>query len=148
MWQQIVKTIIVMMIICYLVQYLRFKQVYFHLVWWFFFFTLPIAWSNILASWRNNSSQLLNANGLNDVRQTEIHTAEPLVPELNGFEVQMAIESYKYVDHQILIKFQQNWLKQGVEQIALRSINLLIVFGIRSNFLPDEWKELIIVPIY
>jgi len=32
----------------------------------------------ILAKWRNYFSQILNAHGVNDVRQTEIHTAEPL----------------------------------------------------------------------
>ena len=41
---------------------------------------------SIVASWRNYFSQLLNAHGVNDVRQTEIHTAEPLVPEPSAFE--------------------------------------------------------------
>jgi hypothetical protein len=36
---------------------------------------------SILARWRNHSFQLLNVHRINDVRQTEIHTAEPLVPE-------------------------------------------------------------------
>ena len=35
----------------------------------------------ILARWRNHFSQLLNVQGLMMLRQTEIHTAEPLVPE-------------------------------------------------------------------
>jgi len=34
---------------------------------------------SILARWRNHFSQLLNVHGVNDVRQTEIHTAEPLL---------------------------------------------------------------------
>ena len=34
-------------------------------------------------------------NGVNDVRQTEIHTAKPLVPEPSAFEVEMAIEKIK-----------------------------------------------------
>jgi len=38
---------------------------------------------SIFARWRNHFSQLLNIHGVNDVRQTEIHTAEPLVPERN-----------------------------------------------------------------
>ena len=42
---------------------------------------------SILAMWRNSFSQLLNAHGVNDVRQTEIHIAEPLVPKLSAFEV-------------------------------------------------------------
>jgi len=39
--------------------------------------------------------QLLNVHGFSDVRQKEIHTAEPLVPEPSAFEVEMAIEKLK-----------------------------------------------------
>ena len=38
-----------------------------------------------LARWRNYFSQLLNVRGNNDVRQTAIHTAEPLMPEASVF---------------------------------------------------------------
>jgi len=34
----------------------------------------------------------LNVHGVNDVRQTEIQTAEPLVPELSAFVVEMTTE--------------------------------------------------------
>jgi hypothetical protein len=37
---------------------------------------------SILARWRNYFSQLLNVYRLNDVRQTETHTAEPLVSQV------------------------------------------------------------------
>ena len=47
---------------------------------------------SILDRWRNDFSWLLNVHGVNDVRQTEIHTAEPLVRENNAFGVEMAIE--------------------------------------------------------
>ena len=50
---------------------------------------------SILARWRNHFSQLLNVHGINDVKQTEIHTAEPLVPGLSAFDVEMAIEELK-----------------------------------------------------
>jgi len=63
---------------------------------------------SILASWRSHFSQLLNIHGVNDVRQTELHTAEPLVPELSAFEVELAIEKLKSHNHQVLIKSQQN----------------------------------------
>jgi hypothetical protein len=36
----------------------------------------------VLARWRNYLSQILNVHGVNYARQTEIRTAEPLVPEL------------------------------------------------------------------
>jgi hypothetical protein len=50
---------------------------------------------NILTRWRNFLSQLLNVHGDKDVKQTEIRTAEPLVPEPSAFEVEMAIEKLK-----------------------------------------------------
>jgi hypothetical protein len=34
---------------------------------------------NILNRWKNNFSQLLNVHNVSDVRQIEVHTAEPLV---------------------------------------------------------------------
>jgi hypothetical protein len=50
---------------------------------------------SILNRWKNYFCQLLNVHGVNDVRQTEIHTAEPLVPEPNSSEVEIAIEKLK-----------------------------------------------------
>jgi hypothetical protein len=47
---------------------------------------------SIVATWRKHYSQLLNVHGVNDVRQTEIHTADPLVPAKSAFGVKMAIE--------------------------------------------------------
>jgi len=50
-----------------------------------------VAYSHsILARWRNHFSQLFTVHGVNDVRQTDIHTAEPLVPEPSTFEVELA----------------------------------------------------------
>jgi hypothetical protein len=48
-----------------------------------------------VARWRNHFSQLLYVYGVNDVRQTEIHTAEPLVPEPIVFDVEIAFEKLK-----------------------------------------------------
>jgi hypothetical protein len=42
---------------------------------------------SIMARWKNYLSQILNVHGVSDVRQAEIHTAEPLVPETCAFEV-------------------------------------------------------------
>jgi hypothetical protein len=49
----------------------------------------------ILARWRKHFSQLLNVLGVSDVRQTELYTAEPLVPEPSAFEVELTIEKLK-----------------------------------------------------
>jgi len=50
-------------------------------------------------------------------------------------DVEMATEKLRDTNHQVLIQFQQKLLKQEVVQFILRSINLLILFGIRRNFL-------------
>jgi hypothetical protein len=50
---------------------------------------------SILIRWKNYSCQLLNVHGVNDVRQTEIYTAEPLEPEPSPCEVEIAIEKLK-----------------------------------------------------
>ena len=49
----------------------------------------------IRTRWRKHFSQLQSVRGANDVRQTEIRTAEPLVSERSAFEVEMATERLK-----------------------------------------------------
>jgi hypothetical protein len=48
---------------------------------------------SILARWTNHFLLLFNVHGVNDIRQTEIYTAEPLIRELSAFEFEMAMES-------------------------------------------------------
>jgi hypothetical protein len=48
-----------------------------------------------MTRWRNYFSQLLNVHGAKDVRQAEINTAEPLVPEPSAFETELAIDKLK-----------------------------------------------------
>jgi hypothetical protein len=63
---------------------------------------------NILNRWKNYCCQLLNVHGINDVRQKEIHAAEPLVSKPSPFEAEIAIEKLKGINHHELMKFQQN----------------------------------------
>jgi hypothetical protein len=53
---------------------------------------------NVLNMWKNFFNQVLNVHAVHDVRQMDIHTAEPLVPEPSLVEVEIAIgklKSYK-----------------------------------------------------
>jgi hypothetical protein len=53
-----------------------------------------------LNRWKNFFNQALNVQGVHDVRQMDIHTAEPLVSEPSLVEVEIAIgklKSYKSV---------------------------------------------------
>jgi len=47
---------------------------------------------SILARWKSNFSQ---HDGVTSVRQTGIHTAEPLVPEPSVCEVEMKVQKYQ-----------------------------------------------------
>jgi hypothetical protein len=72
---------------------------------------------------------------LNDVRPTEIETAELIVPKPSAFDVEIAT------------KKQKNPVIDPIpEEIIKASIHLLILFRIRSNCL-SSGKEMIIVPI-
>jgi hypothetical protein len=46
----------------------------------------------VLNKWKNHICQLLNVHGVNEVRQDEIHSAKPLVPESSAFALDMAAE--------------------------------------------------------
>ena len=59
---------------------------------------------SIMARWRNYFSQILNVQEVKGVRQAEIHTVEPLVPEPSAFDVELAIEKLKITNHLVLIK--------------------------------------------
>ena len=50
---------------------------------------------SILARWKGYFSQLFNVHGVSDVRQREIRTVQPVVPEPSVFEVKVAIEKLK-----------------------------------------------------
>jgi hypothetical protein len=50
---------------------------------------------NILNKLKNHLSQILNAPMVSDIRQLEIHTAEPLVPDPSRFEVEIDIAKLK-----------------------------------------------------
>jgi hypothetical protein len=50
---------------------------------------------NILNRWKNYFSQLLNVHRVSNVRQIEIHTAEPLVSDRSSLEVEVAVAKLK-----------------------------------------------------
>jgi len=75
----------------------------------------------------------VNVYGVNDFRQTGIHTAEPPVPEPSAMEIEMASEKLKRHKSPGTDQIPAKLIKAGVEQLVLRSINLLILFGMRRN---------------
>jgi len=102
---------------------------------------------SVLARWRNHFSQLSNVNGSNDVRQTEIHTAEPQMPETSAFEFELAIVSLKTHKSPGIDQISAELIKAGGKTIRFE-IHKLINSILNKEEFPEEWKEWIIVPIY
>ena len=86
---------------------------------------------NIVARWRIYFSQLLNVHGVHDVRETETHTAEPLVPEPSAFDVELAIEKLRSHKSPGIDQIPAELIKAVLEQFDMRPINLLFLFGTR-----------------
>jgi len=81
---------------------------------------------SILARWRNHFSQLLNIHEVNDARQTELHTAEPLVPEPSAFEVELAIEKLKSHKSPGIDQILTELIKAGGRTICFEIHKLII----------------------
>jgi len=90
---------------------------------------------DILAGWRNHFSQPLNVHGINDVRQTDRHTADPLVPEPSAFEVETVIEKLKRKISPYIVTMPVKFITAGRSKIPSEIHKLIILFRIRSNCL-------------
>ena len=102
---------------------------------------------SILARWRDYFSQLLNVHGVHEVRQTETHTAEPLVPEPSALEFELAIEKLKSHKSPGIDQIPAELIKEGRRTIRYQ-IHKHIFSIWNKEELPVEWKESIIVPIH
>ena len=85
--------------------------------------------------------------GYLDVRQAEIHTAEPLVPEPSAAEVELAIDKLKSQKSPGNDQIPAELIKAGSRTICLE-IHKLITSVWKNEKLPEEWKESIIVPVH
>ena len=94
-----------------------------------------------MARWRSYFSQLFSIHGVNDVRQTEIHTAELLVPDLSAFEVEMAVENLKRHNSPGIDQIPAELIKAWGRTIH-SEIHKLINSIWNMEELPEEWKEL------
>jgi hypothetical protein len=84
---------------------------------------------------------------VSDVRQIEIHTAEPLVPEPSPFEVEIAIEKLKKYKSPGSDQILGELIQAGGETLQ-SEIHKLIKSIWSKEELPDQWKESIIVSIW
>jgi hypothetical protein len=100
----------------------------------------------ILNGWKNYFCQLLNLHRVGGVRQTEIHTAEPITPEPSASEVEVAIEKLKRYKYPVVDEIPAELNQAGGETLCFEIHKL-----IKSNWnkeLPHQWKESVVVPIH
>jgi hypothetical protein len=86
-------------------------------------------------------------HNVSEVKQAEVHTAEPLVPDPSQLEVEIAIatlEKYTSLGSDEILAEQI----QARGEILLSEIHKLINCIWNKEELPDQWKESFIVPIH
>ena len=95
---------------------------------------------SIFGWWRNYFFQFLNVHDVNDVRQTEIHTAGRLLPEPSVFEFELDIEKLKSHKSPGIDQVLAELIKAGGRTIFYE-IHILIISIWNKEELPEEWKE-------
>jgi hypothetical protein len=89
----------------------------------------------------------LNVHNVGDVRQVEIHRAEPLVPGPNHLEVEISIAKLKKYKSPDSDQIRAELIQAGGE-IFVSVIHKFITSIWNKEEMPDKWKESIIVPIH
>jgi len=74
-------------------------------------------------------------HGVKEIGQTEIHTAEPLVPESSASEVELAFEKLKSHTSPGIDQIPAELIKTGGKTICCEIHNLLFILEIRRNCL-------------
>jgi hypothetical protein len=90
---------------------------------------------NILNRVKNYFSQSLNPSRVSDVRQIEIQTAKPLVPESEIAATKL--KRYKSIGSD---QIPAELIQAGGEILRIRT-HKLINFILNKEKLPDRWKE-------
>jgi hypothetical protein len=101
----------------------------------------------ILNRWKNYFCQLLNVQGAGGVRQTEMHTAEPFMPEPSSSDVEVTIGKLKRYKSPGVDQIPAELIKAGAGTLC-SEIHKLIKLIWNKEELPHQWKESIVVTIH
>jgi hypothetical protein len=101
----------------------------------------------ILNRWKNYFRELLNVHGTSGVRQTEIHTAEPFVPQPSASEVEVAIGKLKKYKSPGVDQIPAELIQKRGEELR-SEIHKLIKLIWNKEELPHQWKQSVVVPIH
>jgi hypothetical protein len=98
---------------------------------------------NILNKGKNYLSKLLTVYKVSDVRQIEIYTAEPLVPEPSPFKIEIPIAKLKSYKSPSSDQIPTELIQVGGE--TLRSALYKLINSISNKEeLSDHWKGLLL----
>jgi hypothetical protein len=102
---------------------------------------LPGDLHNILNWWKNYFSQLLNVHWVSNVRQIEIHTAEPLVPDPSPSEDERDIATLKRYKSPGSNQIPAEMI-QARSEVLRFDIHKFINSVWNKDELPDQWMSL------
>jgi hypothetical protein len=103
--------------------------------------------NTILNRQKSYFSQLLNVHDVSNVRQIEIHTAEPLVPGPTHLEIEISIAKLKKYKSPGNNQIPAELYQAGGETLV-SVIHRFITSIWNKEEMPHQWKESIIVPIH
>ena len=89
----------------------------------------------------------MNECDFNECRQTEIKTAEPLVFEHSASEIYIAIKTVKTHKSPYADRIPAELIKARGRTIRFEIHNLIHSLW-NEEELPEQWKDLIVVPLY
>jgi hypothetical protein len=101
----------------------------------------------ILNRWKNYFCELLNVHGAGGVRQTEMHTGQPFVPQPSASEVEVAIGKLERYKSPGVDQIPAELFQVGGETLRLE-IHKLIKLIWNKEELPHQWKESTVVPVH
>ena len=89
----------------------------------------------------------MNVRGLHDVRQTEIHTAEPPVPKPGALELERVVEKFKGYKPLGNVQTPAELTQSGCRTVwsEIHELQYQIVFGTRRNCLIGGRIQLVYV---
>jgi hypothetical protein len=89
----------------------------------------------------------LNLHDVSNVRQTERHTSEPLVPESSSVEVEVVIEELQGYKSPIIDQVPAELIQGGGNTLRYE-IHRLVNSIWNKEEPPHQWKESIVIHIY
>ena len=94
--------------------------------------------NSILNRWKGYFSQLLNVHKDNDVREIEIQTAEPLIPDPTLLEFEIATEKLKKYKSPGIDQIQAELIKDGGNSLLTEIYKLVLAIWKKKCYQNSE----------